>query len=198
MVSTVELCNMALLHVGSENFIESLEAEAVATARSKEAQVCNAFIEIARTSFLRKFNWNFANNEKVLAPFGTSTADFAYQYAYPNDCLKAIAIKPSIPNFTIPFAVAMRGGSKVIRTDVKDASLEYTKSVPITDFDPLAALALSYSLARLICMPLSASASKLEEIKKAEAAAMYEAQAFDGNEGLTETPTTTEYSRARG
>ncbi len=194
MASVIEICRMALLQVGSENLIESLEEP------SKEAKLCKAYYQLALESLLREYSWNIANTEKQLTLFGTSSK-YQFQYKYPNDCLRANAVfNPEIStDMDTVFNVSISGGVKVIQTDLEDAILSYTSKIidPTQITDPMFIECLVLKLAGFICTPLTSDKQILQQITTLYQNALYKAQASDSNEGQAEQPNDADWIRAR-
>lgn len=191
MVAKVEICRQALAHIGSDTFIESIEEN------SKEAKTCKMFFQTSLDILLRTYNWNFATKKQALTPYGTAPDDFAYQYKYPDDCLKARRIMP-VGLDTITFNVVNVDGVKVIQTDLEEAVLEYTKKITdLTLLDPLFAEALGYKLATVINTPLSSDKSRMEINNTLLQNSIYNAQQADGNEGQAEEPQEASWIKAR-
>ncbi len=159
MASVIQICNIALLRIGSARTINSLSEQ------SKQADVCNVFYESSRDTVLSDFDWNFASKRVVLADLDTPSTDWHFAYRYPTDCMRIIEIMvPGVryptPAMRIPFEVGSDsdGTGKIIYTDLPDAQLRYVGK--ITDpnmFDAQFSDALSWKLAAEFAMPLAAS-----------------------------------------
>jgi hypothetical protein len=75
----VDICNLALSHVGVSTEIANLDTE-----RSKEAQACRRFYEPTREEVLRAFAWPFATRFVDLQLVEEEPNDeWAYSYRYP-------------------------------------------------------------------------------------------------------------------
>lgn len=159
MASVIQICNIALMRIGSSRTINSLSEQ------SKQADICNVFYESARDAVLSDFDWNFASKRVVLADLGTPSTDWQFAYRYPTDCSRIIEIMtPGIrfpaPGMRITYEVGADsdGTGKIIYTNQPEAQLLYVGK--ITDpnmFDSLFSDALSWRLAAELAMPLSAS-----------------------------------------
>lgn len=126
MTSNVDIANRALSAIGTRSSIASL------TENSNEAKQCNILLIPTRDELLRLAPWNCAFNYNSLALIcaapgtpenpsqGTLTwqkgqppPPWAYEYAYPADCLQAVWI---VPQFTtgfsggVPITTAVTGG----------------------------------------------------------------------------------------
>lgn len=151
MSTQVEICNLALSHVGVGKEIATFDTE-----KSQEAQACRRFYDPARLAALRDFAWPFATKFVTLGLIKSSpTTEWAYSYQYPSDCLKFRRILSLIRNDTrqsrIPFRFVYGQSGQEIYTDQDSAQAEYTVDVNDTSrFPPDFVIALSYRLAAMI------------------------------------------------
>lgn len=151
MSSVVQICNLALSHLGSGKSIAN-----IGTEKSQEAYACNSFYETARDAVLRDFAWPFATKIVSLGLVETDPNDeWGYSYGYPSDCLKARRILSGIRNddrdSRVPFKLIYTATRQLIYCDQEGAELEYT--VKVTDaerFSPDFVMALSFRLAAYI------------------------------------------------
>jgi hypothetical protein len=156
MTSQVEIYNMALSNIGISETVASLEE------KSKARATCSRFWDIARDTTLADFPWPFATRYATLADLGSPPRNWAYQYQYPTDCLRALYL--TVPGMRVPplalqpkFETSYGAGGQVILADEPAAELAYV--VRVTDegrFPPMFVSALSWKLASLIAMPMSA------------------------------------------
>ena len=192
--SEVQICNMALARIGVSQYISSL------TESSNEARTCNLFYSIVRDRVLEEMPWRFAVKQTTLQLTGTAPDPWAYQYRYPNDCLKAIRLlapggsnKYSIfqnnTNSTINNKIVYdimedeANAGRVIVTDQDSAILEYVKA--ITDptlFSPSFTNALAWGLAAEIAAPLTADPKYAQAAQQSYVATMHDAFAKSLNE----------------
>lgn len=125
-LSEVQICNMALSHVGSRSKIESL------TENSTEAWQCNQWYEYSRLQALEMYPWNFARMRAVLSLHAEDPPEgvWAFRYSYPNNCVVAREIEnvigPDQDAHPYKVELASDGESKSILTNVEDATLIYT------------------------------------------------------------------------
>lgn len=157
MASEVQICNLALSHLGSYTISALTEA-------TQEARQCNLLYDPVRDAVLRDFPWNFAERRGYLAELsGVTPVGYDYAYAYPTDCIKARHIYNAVAGAKpIDFIVNAGSGlaSKMILTDEADAILIYTAK--ITDpnmFDASFVNAMAYKLASDLALPLTKKAS---------------------------------------
>ena len=99
MASKVDICNMALMRIGVSTIISDINEG------SQESNVCAQFFDATLDYILRDYPWNFAEVRVTLAQAaGDPPTNWAFKYAYPSDCLAAIAI--TIPGLRTPTAAA--------------------------------------------------------------------------------------------
>lgn len=150
MPSDVEICNMALAHIGVGNYISSL-----ATDDSDEADACNAFLETVRQQTLRDFPWPFATKTADLGLVEEEPNDgleWGFSYRYPSDCLEARRIPSGLRMDTVvsrvPFRIGYDDQGRLIFCDIEDAQMEYTALVSDPSYyPPDFVMAMSYRLA---------------------------------------------------
>ena len=164
MASVVQICNMALSHIGSEARVSSISPP----DGSVEAGHCATFYDLARTEMLEPGNWAFALKRATLAQVVNPSTVWAYAYAKPADCQRALRIlRPSIAitvftqdlvvephtddRDTAPFDIE----GEVILTNEPDAVLVYSQDVTdSTKFPASFTSALSYLLASYLAGPI--------------------------------------------
>lgn len=157
MASEVDICNMALSHLGN-----SKEIAILATEKSEEAAACRRFYETARDTVLRDFAWPFATRILSLGLVEEDPNDeWAYAYRYPTDCLLLRRLLSGLRNDNrqsrAPYRVARDDDGLVIYTDLAEAQMEYTvRETDPNRFPPDFTLALSYRLAVLLASRITA------------------------------------------
>jgi len=156
MASDVEICNLAISHLGTGKEIANLENE-----KTEESIVCRRFFNTARDATLRDFPWPFATKVLALALIEKDpTTEWAFSYQYPTDCLKMRKILSGIRNDDRQSRVSSQRANKdnkeVIFTDQENAVLEYTLRVTNAElFQPDFILALSFRIAGYIAPRLT-------------------------------------------
>lgn len=151
MASKVEVCNLAISHLGTGKEIANIDTE-----KSEEAGACRRFYDIARDATLRDFAWPFARKKVTLALIEENPTDeWAFSYRYPADCLKAGRILSGIRNDSrqtrSSFVILKDDAGLIIYSDVDEAELEYTSRVTDPAFYPADfELAFSFRLALYI------------------------------------------------
>lgn len=155
MASAVDICNLALAHLGDDATVSSISPP----EGSAQAEACARFYPIARDVMLEMHAWNFATRRQELSQVTNTLNNWAFAYALPADCLKPLN----------PFNSTMREDDEtaeyIIETDasnvmfmytnVPEASLRYVRKVTdTTRFSPLFVNALSWLLASYLAGPI--------------------------------------------
>ena len=159
MASEVEICNMALAHLGASPIV-SLDENRIS------AQRCKLFYPNCRNLTLRDHRWTFAQRRRALASMALPDeyiGKYSYAYALPSDCLKShgviespvLAIEPTT-TVEQPFEIARTAtGEKIILANIQSAVLSYTmRVVDPTWFDDEFAAAVALKLASVLAVPL--------------------------------------------
>ncbi len=187
--SVVQICNLALSHLGAAAIVSLTE-------RSAEAMACALHFEPCRDSVLRDYPWNFATKRVVLAErSGEMRRDWGHVYSLPSDCLLARDLLPDAP-----FVIESndQGTTRLLLTHQPQARLLYTARVEEpTLYDPLFVEALAWKLAVQICMPLTRDKNSLQLCQSLYLNTLSLAQRADGNEGQDDRPPEAEWILAR-
>ena len=158
-----ELCNLALNHIGSLDFIDELDEEGAA------AEVCNVIYATTRDAALERVWWPFATRRALPAAIDedlVSRSGWGYAYALPDDCIAMRYIYPGTRAPTaqqrIPFVTENDADvGMVVLTDQEDAELVYTARIEeVPRFSPLFQEALAWSLAAKLALSISKDARK--------------------------------------
>ena len=152
-ISAVEICNNALIKLGS-NTITSL------TDDTKPARLCNKMYTIMRDDLLRAHPWNFAIARATLAQLEAKPAfGFSFQYQLPSDSLRVLKLNTSHTPYRIE-------GRKLL-TDSNTVELIYIKRV--TDeaqFDSNYSNILALRIAAQLAYVITNSVRLAESIKQ--------------------------------
>lgn len=184
--SPEDVVNLALGRIGYKRRIGNLyDGSAAATA------ALNIYAQ-TRDAVLRESDWGFA--ERIATATTTAHAapiGWAYEYAYPSDCLRLKAVIPSgygTGNNQNPLPTLFRVGNdnalspaeKVIWSNTASATLVYTAQVTdMTTWEPLFVEALAAALGRRLAPVLA----NLETTKAAAEDEMGEAKGAEDIEG---------------
>ena len=171
MSSEIDLCNLALAHLGEDATVSAIDPP----EGSAQAEHCARFYPMARRAVLQMHTWSCNTQRESLALLSdTPPAGWGYAYAVPSLCLKPVAVytPEQVDNFdllagdvvsqdvgdfnTQDFIVErLSTGAKVIYTNVEDATLMYLIDVvDTTKFDPLLELAIARLLASFLAGPV--------------------------------------------
>lgn len=177
MSSDVEICNLALAHLGDSATVASINPP----EGSAQAEHCQRWYPIARDSLLELGEWNFATTRALLAELVNPFPQWQHAYAPPLDCLKVLAILPAdatsdavlgFPSMGYTDAVTSAQmaaytsrdftcetdattGNGIILTNQANALARYTRSITDTSkFSPLFRDALAWYLASYLAGPV--------------------------------------------
>src|SRR5262245_37560507 len=111
MTTPIDVCNLALLAIGSQSQISSISP----SDGSSEADACAVLYQEKIDALHRAAHWNCARFQAPLTLLKAQTGTTAnptgslpqppipwlYEYAYPVDCLAARFIVPLLPSTTV-------------------------------------------------------------------------------------------------
>ena len=185
MATELGIWNLALSHLGRDANVSS------PTESSAEAAYCRQFYATARDQLLAMHAWNFATKRVALALLDNDVDSWAFSYARPADMLEPVALL--LPGSTDDtdaqdYVQELNGeDARVIRTNVEDAVLKYTKLVTDpTRFTPLFAMALSFLLAYYMAGPLTHDEKKQASLFKMAMSLLGKASSNDANGQMNE------------
>ena len=170
MASQVEICNMALSHIGASAIVSIGE-------NSKEAEKCRLFFDNCLEAVLSDGNWQFRRQTKRLTLIDQEKVsdklirptNWSYMYAYPSDVIKVIGVMPDYREYINfwydneldhyegfqEFEIMQGKNDKVIVTNVCDAIACFSlKTTDITQLSDTLVTAFSHHLASKISMPI--------------------------------------------
>lgn len=177
MTSEVDICNLALSHLGDEATVASIDPP----EGSAQADHCARWYPIARDQVLQAHTWGFTLRRIALASLGSGWSEWQYAYAQPDDCLKLFAILPqaATDDYSVgsplpvrnPFGLTVgqaqgyvpqpfstesdSDGNTIIYTNTLNATARYVVRVEDpTKFTPLFVQALSRLLASYLAGPV--------------------------------------------
>lgn len=189
MSSVVDICNIALAHLGDSATVASIDPP----EGSAQAEHCARFYPIARDTILEMHGWSFATRRIALPLLSTTMDQWKYVYQCPNDVINVLAvIPPDAPNdyvylpnadYSYPAGVlnlnaltyspqdytmeTLADGTQLICTNVENAVLRYTARVTdTTRFSPLFTSALAWLLASMLAGPVIKGDSGAAEGKR--------------------------------
>lgn len=162
MASDVDICNLALGHLGDEAAVSSINPP----DQSAQAAYCSKFYSLALSMVLTDHDWQFAIKKAFLAQLPTSDALWQYAYALPSDFMNVSALFAStsaddlngLPATGSQVAYTIEtdsNGNQVLYTNQFSPLLKYTAYVTNTaSFSPGFVEALSWRLASYLAGPI--------------------------------------------
>lgn len=192
MASEVEICNLALAHLG--------ESESILTISPPDGQPnsarCARFYPIARDTLLGR-GWTFNTKRASLSQLSVTLPEWDYCYSQPSDCLRPVAVllegstdMGEYGGSTLyapqPFVTeTLSDNSIAILTNVSPARLRYYAYVTDpTRFSPSFTTALSYLLASWLAGPVikgDAGTAKSNECLRMMQMTLNQAMDFSAN-----------------
>lgn len=155
MASEIDICNLALAHLGDTATIASISPP----EGSAQAEHCARFYPVARDTLLESHNWKFATRRATLALLDADAFNWTYAYAEPAGALRVVSILPGTAMSTDEGeqfeTMGDDEGNALVLTDLEDATALYTVRVTdTTKFSPLFVDALSRLLAAYLAGPV--------------------------------------------
>jgi hypothetical protein len=185
MASEVDICNLALAHLGDNATVASIDPP----EGSAQAEHCALFYPIARDALLEQHAWKFATKRVLLASLDAPTWEWAYAYAQPSDALRLLAVLPessSSDEAQEYEAETDSDGRAILLTNQQAANLRYIARVTdTTAFSPLFVNALSWLLAAHLAGPVikgDAGAAMAKTCMQNYALALSTARVSDANQ----------------
>lgn len=160
MTSSVDICNLALGHVGVRREINTIEN---GETESEDEDLCARLYPRARDEVLRMHAWPFATKFVALALVAAADAQpwanlWGYVYRYPTDAARLINVlsacrAEAIP---IPYDLGQDDRGKIIYTDSSEAAIRYAIRAENPDLWPADfGEAVAWKLAFHLAMPIS-------------------------------------------
>ena len=188
MATEVDICNLALAHLGDDATIATIKPP----EGSAQAEKAARFYPIARDTLLQMHSWNFASKRISLALTTNTLDQWDYAYAAPSDMMSPEAvISPSAQNdyatrmssgdtpggITSNYAPTIVAGQytpqqfaiegSLIYTNQENAMLRYQAFVTDpTLFSPLFITTLSWHLASMLAGPVIKGDQGMAEAKR--------------------------------
>ncbi len=176
MATEIDICNLALAHLGDDATIASIKPP----EGSAQAEQAARFYPIARNTLLEFHTWNFASKRTSLATVNNTIDQWEYAYVAPADMITPLAIlSPTAQNdyatrmstgdtpggITSNFAPTILAGhytpqqfvieGNLIYTNQENALLRYQSLITdSTKFSPLFVVTLSWHLASMLAGPI--------------------------------------------
>ncbi|MFN7318370.1 MAG: hypothetical protein ACK5S6_02565 [bacterium] len=201
VVTAVDICNLALSHIGESATVTSIAPP----DGSAQSILCNQFFNRAVEELLEMHAWSFATARADLAETATNDVDgWKYSYAYPpagTEIVRTLQVLPDgykdtyieqmtkmQPAYTIEQAST---GSLVLYTDLEDAEVRYVKFVYTPGlYPPLFITSLSWLLASKLAGPIMKGDVGAAEAKRCLQMLQFylgKAASSDSNQRITDT-----------
>lgn len=167
--SIVDICNNALIRIGSKTITSLSDGDKVANS-------CNTIYERTRDSLLRMHLWNFAVKRSQLASEETAPSfGYAYSYPLPADFIRVVRLEDSYSSYKIE-------QGKLV-TDASSVKLVYISRIEdVAKFDPLFTEALILTLAINLSYILIGSNGREQSLKQELDKTMFLAKQVDGQD----------------
>jgi hypothetical protein len=155
MASAVDICNLALSHVGHKATVAAIDPPEA----SAEAQLCAQFYPIARNRTLEAYDWSFARVRTSPAGLVNTNPTWAFCYARPSDAVRILRLLPPESVDDTPEQAfveeSLADGTQVIYSNMEDAVVVYTRIVvDPAKFAPLCVTAISLQLGSMLAGPI--------------------------------------------
>jgi hypothetical protein len=200
MASVVDICNLALAHIGDAAAVSAISP----SDGSAQADHCARFYPISRDSLLELFDWDFARRRVSLAEVATAPpASWAYAYAFPSSCARVLAIQyDGATDDTASedyITETLADGSRVIYTNCESAVCRYTKLISDpAKFTPLFVTTLSFVLGSYLAGPVAKDRGLGEALYKRALAELGKASTSSANAQQSKPVHTPPWVAARG
>lgn len=190
MASVIDICNLALIHIGEAGNVASIDPP----ENSTQARYCARLYPVARDEVLEAHTWRFNTRRVALASVQVPESvagEWTCAYGLPADCLRPFQVYcpgrtevGKTEDFTVEVSAS---GDQVIYTNVEGAYLKYV--IRVTDaakFPPTFVAALSARLASKLASPMTRSAGMISGMDKLARVELANAAAVDAAAQSTE------------
>lgn len=199
MASAVDICNLALGHLGDRATVSSITPP----EGSAQAEHCARFYPIARDLCIEAHDWGFATKRATLALLSlTPPPGFNFVYQVPTDCRNIVdLIDPAalddyvyhghgerwrgFEREPVPYEQETVDGTQVIYTNLENAQLRYTFGVTdTTKFSAQFVDSVAWLLAAYLAGPVIKGDVGMQvgsAMMKAFVASISQAKASDAN-----------------
>lgn len=186
MASIVDMCNLALGHIGDEAVVSSIDPPDGTT----QAVHCSRFYPIVRDALLERYSWGFALKRAQLAELSTGTTNnWLYEYQLPADNIKAVAVLPDGADY-LPLSIDAyaqmfkREGDRIL-TNIPQANLVYVfRQTDPTRYTPQFVETFALMLAARLAGPIikgKEGRAVAKDLTQAAEISLARATAADGN-----------------
>lgn len=190
MASAVDICNLALGHLGNKAAVISIDPP----DGSIESGLCYRFFGISRDEVLEGGDWTFARTRAALSLLTTNpSSTWAYAYALPSDCITPRRIVTGAASAREDDSIDFSVEGTTLLTNQQNAVLIYTRvATDVALFSPGFVTAMSYKLGAYLAGPIlkgEAGANTAKTLHGVAKAKILESMSFDANrEWRTDDP----------
>jgi hypothetical protein len=157
MTAEVDICNLALSHLGDTATVASIAPP----EGSAQAQHCAVFYPIARNTLLEAHDWSFAT-VRVASPAKLHEDYFGWRYAYmrPADAIRIISVThargANADQSDVPYVQESDvDGKSIILCNDDDVVVKYIRlETNVSKYPPMFIQALSWHLAAMLAGPM--------------------------------------------
>lgn len=216
MAGKVDICNMALSHLGANAAVQAIDPP----DGSAEAGYCAQFYDVARKEALEADGWLFARTRKALVATANPSSVWLYAYQKPSDCVKAervlqlayiqsllwwpfapVITADEVQTWSEKGSAAFEIEGDVILCNEPDAVLFYVKDVTdTTKFTPSFTTFFSYLFASYLAGPIvrgDAGAKTAAQLRQVAARVRGEAATISANQSSETTDFVPTHMRVR-
>jgi hypothetical protein len=201
MSTQLQICNMALYHLGMQS------VTALSDVGNPSVDACNVFYTPALDDIYREFGWPFATSRVLLTEVSNTAASvigWDYIYEYPDTAANIFSVfdEGSVDTkedqeFEVLYDPTTT--ERVICSNLEDAYAECSyKITDTTLFDPKFVLALTYKLAAMMAHQLVGGPDVGLKMMELYSGVLSEAKRGSGKEKLKKPKQTSSYQNSRG
>lgn len=171
-LTAVELCATALLKIGAAP-IGSFDDPGT------EAACAVRLYPVARDALLTVFPWSFTQASAQLTALPAAPqAEFAFAFDMPADCLRAISAGVGRASRGLTYKIE---GTR-LHADYAPVTLAYQRRAAEADFPPFFVQALLCRLAADLCIPITESSSRAQDLYRLAEAELRIARLLDSQQ----------------
>ena len=176
MATNIDICNLALAHLGEAQIVSLVEDNARAAA-------CNLRYAFVRDEVLRAHRWNFAQKRVVLVAGAAPAFGWTASFPLPPDCLRVCEFNGTEEGQIIGNEYIIEGRS--ILTNATTANIVYVfREEDVTKYDSIFINALALKLAAALTENIRGTSEKSGDLMAAyERITSPLARRVDANEG---------------
>jgi hypothetical protein len=180
MATAVDICNLALAHLGDKANVSSIDPP----EGSQQAAHCARYYPIARDSILEEHVWTFATRREALALLGDGPTGWTYRYTCPNAALRLIDVRTPAAQGPQDFVVeGDNKGRRTVLTNAEDAEVRYIQRVTdTTKYSQQFVEALSWLLASYLALPVTGDPNIKQSASQSYALRLMQAKNLDAGQ----------------